>query len=228
MPDHLTFAPTADPRQLRATDGTLHEPPARWEFLPAGDPGLTRRVKAAGLVWVVAEKRGRKTFTRGLWADATTIAAARTALETERANPAYAKRLAAAARRRAAEQSDYIAEFRQDVRDFLAFAGPFTALADRLADAVTAHATPVGSGTVARTRRIPVGQRAAAAVIAWLRHQTTAYDSMTIAGVKGRRRDVRRQLAEASRRLLDGHRGTSPHADPCPLCAALSGGTSGR
>jgi Fe-S cluster biosynthesis and repair protein YggX len=46
---------------------------------------------------------------------------------------------------------------------------------------VTAHATPVGSGTVARTERIPLEQRAESAVIAWMRHQTTAYDSMKIA-----------------------------------------------
>ena len=53
-------------------------------------------------------------------------------------------------------------------------------LADRLARAVTDHATPVGSGTVARTKRIPVEQRAEAAVIAWMRHQTTGYDGMVI------------------------------------------------
>jgi hypothetical protein len=49
-------------------------------------------------------------------------------------------------------------------------------LANQMAWAVTDHATPVGSGTVARTKRIPVEQRAEAAVIAWMRHQTTGYD----------------------------------------------------
>ncbi|MEZ6128720.1 MAG: DUF2293 domain-containing protein [Planctomycetaceae bacterium] len=49
-----------------------------------------------------------------------------------------------------------------------------------MATAITAHATPVGSGTVARTQRIPVEQRAESAVIAWMRHQTTAYDHMKI------------------------------------------------
>jgi len=47
------------------------------------------------------------------------------------------------------------------------------ALEKRLAQAVTTHATPVGSGTVARSRRIGVEERAEAAVIAWMRHQTT-------------------------------------------------------
>jgi hypothetical protein len=51
---------------------------------------------------------------------------------------------------------------------------------------VTDHATPVGSGTVARTKRIPVEQRAEAAVIAWMRHQTTGYDGMVIPRIKGK------------------------------------------
>ena len=88
---------------------------------------------------------------------------------------------------------------------------------------MTAHATPVGSGTVARTERIPVTRRAEAAVIAWLRHHTTAYDHMTIARVKGRRREVRRALAERSRELLDVYRqGRARDLVRCPLRAALS------
>jgi hypothetical protein len=47
--------------------------------------------------------------------------------------------------------------------DFLAFHPMHANLADRLARAVTNQATPVGSGTVARTKRIPVEQRAEAA-----------------------------------------------------------------
>jgi hypothetical protein len=99
-------------------------------------------------------------------------------------------------------------------------------LAERLAEAVTIHATPVGSGTVARTQRIPVGERAAAAVIAWLRHQTTAYDSLVIPRVKGQRREVRRQLAEHSRRLLDRYRRGEVAAPACPLRRALEARTA--
>ncbi len=95
-------------------------------------------------------------------------------------------------------------------------------MAQRLADAVTAHATPVGSGTVARTKRIPVAQRAKAAVIAWMRHQTTAYDHMRIGRVRGKRRDVRRELAEISRIVLDAHRVNQAHpTETCPLCRAM-------
>src|SRR5690606_41738581 len=78
------------------------------------------------------------------------------------------------------------------------------------------------SGTVARTERIPVERRAEAALIAWLRHQTTGYDDMRIERVKGRRREVRRELAEMSRALLALHRGETTHAvEACPLCKAV-------
>jgi hypothetical protein len=81
----------------------------------------------------------------------------------------------------------------------------------------------VGSGTVARTERIPIERRAEAAVIAWMRHQTTAYDNLKIARVKGARREVRRELAEVSRAVLDLHRRDVPHAPAaCPLCTALA------
>jgi hypothetical protein len=75
---------------------------------------------------------------------------------------------------------------------------------------------------VARTERIPIQQRAESAVIAWMRHQTTAYDDMKIARVKGKRREVRRELAEVSRAVLDLHRRDGPaHGPSCPLCTAL-------
>ena len=41
---------------------------------------------------------------------------------------------------------------------------------------------------------IPIEQRAEAAVIAWLRHQTTAYDHMTIERVKGAEWHVARNV----------------------------------
>jgi hypothetical protein len=80
---------------------------------------------------------------------------------------------------------------------------------------------------VARTKRIGVDERAEAAVIAWLRHQTTAYDNLKVARVKGERRRVRRRLAEGSRALLDAHRPGGRHAAAgCALCRALEAGAS--
>lgn len=221
--ESLVVSPTSDPRRVRLPDGTLAAPPAGWDLLPPGDAGLTRRVKAAGPTWTVVEKRGNKRFSRGVWAPAAVIEAERARLEAERANPAWGRRREADAARRAREQAAYVHDFAAEVFRFLRFAPTFREQALELATAVTAHATPVGSGTVARTRRIPIERRAEAAVIAWMRHQTTAYDEMRIPRVKGARREVRRELAEVSRALLDLHRRDVPHpVAGCPLCRALA------
>lgn len=223
MSGSLVLAPTADPNVFVAPDGRRLSPPATWACLPPGDAGLTRRVKAAGPSWAVIEKKGRKAFSKGLWAPAEIIAAQRAVLEAERATETYAKKRAADTSRRERAQADYVVTFEQEVLAFLRFSPAWRAHAEKLARRVAAHATPVGSGTVARTQRIPVAERAEAAVIAWMRHQTTAYDAMKIERVAGRRREVRRELAQISRALLDLHRrdvGHAPHA--CSLCRALT------
>jgi len=179
-------------------------------------------VKAAGPSWTIVEKVGRKLFSHGVWAPAANVRAAREALEDERSDPAYARRLEQAARRRQEQQEEYVEDFRAAILRFLRFSVRYGAYARALADAVTEHATPVGSGTVARTKMIPLPRRAEAAVIAWMRHQTTAYDDMDIARVKGERRRVRASLAEISRAVLDLHRGDEVHAPmACPLCKAI-------
>ncbi len=196
--------------------------PDGWVFVPSGDPGLTRRLKAAGPCWqVVHNRRGRQEGI-GLCVPQATLERERRKLEDERADPAYERRLEAGRRARAAKQTRYEAEFLSAVRSFLAFAPRWRELGERLAAAVTAHAVPVGSGTVARTERIPLERRAEAAVIAWMRHQTTAYDHLTIARVKGARREVRRQLAARSRELLQRYRdGQDVDQETCPLATAL-------
>lgn len=221
MTQSLVCAPTKNPRQVRAPDGRVLDVPADWSCLPPGDAGLTRRVKAAGPTWAVVEKVGRKLFSKGVWAPTANITSAKTQLEAERATPQYAKKLEASRARREAEQVQYVEDFEGAVRRFLRFTPAFATLEQAVAQRVTAHATPVGSGTVARTERLPLERRAEAAVLAWMRHQTTAYDSMKVARVKGARREVRRQLAEISRAVLDLHRGRVPHPPaPCPLCSA--------
>jgi uncharacterized protein DUF2293 len=222
----LTLAPTADPRTFVAPDGTRVSPPEGWACLPPGDAGLTRRVKAAGPSWQVVENKGRKQFSRGLWAPQANIEAARAALEAERSTEAYAKKRVAEVARRERAHAAYAVSFEDEVRAFLRFAGRWASLGEEVARRVAAHATPVGSGTVARTQRIPIEERAEAAVIAWMRHQTTAYDRMNIARVAGRRREVRRELAQISRAVLELHRRDAPHAGSCPLCAAASPGPS--
>lgn len=213
-----------NPRTVRSERGQ-EKVPDDWDLLPPGDPALTRRVKAEGACWVVQEKKGRKVFGYGIYAPRERIERHRRELEQERAEPAYEKKLAAGRARREREQEAYVEDFRGAVLQFLKFAPCHQALAEQLATAVTAHATPVGSGTVARTERIPVEERAAAAVIAWLRHQTTTYDSMTIARVQGKRREVRRELAEQSRRLLARYRaGERIEPAQCLLTRALAAG----
>ena len=218
----LTFTPGPTPNTVRAPDGTVRTVPDGWTLLPPGDAALTRRVRAAGESWSVAEKRGRKTFSRGVWAPADTVARITAELEAERATDAYARRRAADTGRRERAQTEYVEEFWLAVRAVLSFHPDHAALADRLARAVADHATPVGSGTVARTKRIPVEQRAEAAVIAWLRHQTTGYDSMVIPRVKGKRREVRRMLARRSHELLARYRKGEAITPDCPLQKALS------
>jgi len=179
-------------------------------------------VKLAGPSWSVVEKRGRKTFSRGLWAPRATIESMRAALEAERSTDAYAKKRVADVARRERTQADYAVTFEAEVLRFLAFSPQWIDLARAMAKRVAAHATPVGSGTVARTKRIPVDERAEAAVIAWMRHQTTAYDRMAIPRVKGKRREVRRELARISRAVLDTHRRDVPHGiAACSLCTAI-------
>ena len=215
--------PGPKPGTVRLADGSVVRIPAGWVNLPPGDATLTRRVKAAGPSITVQEKKGRRAFSKGVWAAAEQIKEQRTKLEAERGTEAYAKRRASDVKRREKKQSEYVGTFDATVRAFLDFDPRYEALEAKLAAAVTAHATPVGSGTVARTQRIPVERRAESAVIAWLRHQTTAYDNMTIQRKKGRRRQVRRMLAEQSRRLLETYRrGRPADAATCPLQVALA------
>jgi hypothetical protein len=218
-----TFTPGPTRDTVQSTDGKVLTAPEGWVLLPPGDAALTRRVKTAGDHWVVQEKRGRKVFSRGVWAPAATIERIRAELAAERSTESFTKRREADARRRDKAQAEYVEDFFGAVVAFLAFHPSHAVLAERLARAVTEHATPVGSGTVARTKRIPVEQRAEAAVIAWLRHQTTGYDGMVIPRVKGERRAVRRMLAQRSKELLARYRRGEPMPDECPLKQALAG-----
>ena len=216
------FAIGPSPRTVHNSAGDVLDVPVDWELLPPGDAMLTRRVKAAGDFWVVQEKRGRKVFSRGIWAPAVTIARLRIECDSARSTEDYAKRKHADAKRRDKAQAEYVEDFEVAVLKSLAFHETYAAMARQMAKAITLHATPVGSGTVARTTRIPIEQRAESAVIAWMRHQTTGYDSMQIARVKGERREVRRMLAQRSKQLLNNYRAGVPIKADCPLQAALS------
>jgi hypothetical protein len=216
----LIFAPGPRSDTVRAPDGTILTPPQGWIFLKAGDAALTRRVKASGDHWCVKFKKGRKLFSKGVWAPQSTIDRIKKDLEAERATPAFARRAESSARRRKKEQIEYVDEFFNAVLDYLAFDPKYSALAEQVARAITDHATPVGSRTVARTERIPVAERAEAAVLAWMRHKTTDYDTMKMPRVPFGRRKTRKKLAQRSKKLLHQYRqGNAP--EDHPLEAAL-------
>ena len=217
----INFAPGPTPNTVRSPDGKVIAVPGNWILLPPGDAALTRRVKAADEHWIVSEKRGRKVFSRGVWASGETIDRIRHELEAERSTEGFAKRQAAAVRRREKDQAEYVEDFFTTVLRFLAFHPNHADLANSMAQAIAEHATPVGSGTVARTKRIPIEQRAEAAVIAWMRHQTTGYDGMIIPRVKGKRREIRRILAQRSKELLAQYRRCDTVGEACPLKQAL-------
>lgn len=214
--------PGTKPRTVVTETGEVLAVPGDWALLPPGDAALTRRVKAEGPYWQVQEKRGRKLFSRGVWAPEETIRTIRLGLEGERENPAYQKKLASDRARREKQQGVYVEDFKGAVVAFLNFHERYRGLEEAMAEAVTAHAVPVGSGTVARTRRIPLDERAEAAVIAWMRHQTTGYDTLRIPRIKGERRNVRRKLAKESVALLHGYR-RGDAIGACPLKKALMG-----
>lgn len=161
-------------------------------------------------------------FSRGVWAPGATIAQIEADLSRERADPAYQRKLDAGRARREREQRAYVEDFTRAVFEFLRFAPEHVELAQVMAESIAAQATPVGSGTVARTQRIPVERRAEAATIAWLRHNATEYDDMKIPRVKGMRREVRRMLAERCRATLQCYRrGEVIDVNRCAMRRAL-------
>nr|WP_320012407.1 DUF2293 domain-containing protein [uncultured Desulfobulbus sp.] len=202
-------------------EGKRVEIPSGWGFLPAGDAGLTRKITARKQFWRLQIKKGRRVMSKGIWAPQAIIDQAQAEVEAQRSSPEYQQRLAGQRRRREAKQEVYAQEFLDAVRGYLNFAPCYREVERVMAAAIANHAVPVGSGTVARTTRIPLEERASRAVIAWMRHQTTAYDGMSIARIKGERRRVRRMLALRSTELLKAYREGMPCGTECPLQGAL-------
>ena len=109
MSDTFTLGPT--PNTVRTADGKVLTLPDGWILLPPGDAALIRRAKAAGDHWVVAEKKGRKVFSRGIWTSVASIDRIRAELETERSTEAFSKKKEAVAKRREKVQAEYVEDF---------------------------------------------------------------------------------------------------------------------
>jgi len=218
----LEVRPFSKPRHVLDACGNILAVPVGWSLLPPGDAALSRRIKQGGPIWTMIEVKGRKRFSRGIWAPTDRIETLKAELLIERRDPSYQRKLDSGRKRRAAEQEVYAGDFRSAVLACLDFHPIHAEKAEVLSRLIADHAVPVGSGTVARTERIPIDQRAAAAIVAWMRHQTTGYDRMHIPPVKGKRREVRRVLAQHSVQLLKHYRqGRVIDEDSCPLAQAL-------
>ncbi len=143
------------PGFVLSLDGDLLEIPNAWALLPPGDAALSRRIKKDGPSWTVKEPKGRKLFSKGIWAPADRIEFLREQLVSEREDPSYQKKLDASRARSQREQEAYKIEFLNAVNQYLAFHPDVEDLGMDMATRITEHAIPVGSGTVARTKMIP-------------------------------------------------------------------------
>jgi hypothetical protein len=151
--------------------------PDGWEFLPAGDTFVTRRVKAAGVYWNAWRPRGRNRPHRrklGLFAPAAAIHRARA--DAEQSTARRARQREVNARHRDKVEEAYRVEFAAAVLAWLEFAPEHAALAEQIATATADRAVVVGSGRVGRTTLLPLGERAALAARATIRHRFTDYD----------------------------------------------------
>ncbi|HRX16379.1 MAG TPA: DUF2293 domain-containing protein [Spirochaetota bacterium] len=208
---------------LTDRDGNPAVIPGGWVFLPAGDAVVTRKTKAAGSFFVVRYRHGRKWFSKGIWADADIIEMAKKEVNQKRSTEDYKRRSEQVKKYRQKKEQQYAVQFEQEIAAFLNFASVYKSLQDQLSKTISEYVVPVGSGTVARTKMIPIEKRAESAVIAWLRHNITEYDNMAIPRQKGVRREIRRSLARASRDILEKYRKGEEIPEHCPLKRACRG-----
>lgn len=222
MQQNRIVKPGLSPQNVISDSGQILVIPPGWSLLPPGDGPLTRLVKAKGPTWLVQVKIGRRLISKGVWASAENIEAARQEISLKRSSPDYLAKRQKALQKKQQQEYEYHNEFVAAILDFLDFHERYRDVAAKLADIVATHSTPVGSGTVARTRRIPLEERAGRAVIAWMRHATTAYDTMRIPRIKGKRRQVRSALAAQSVVLLNSYRQGQDIPQLCSLEKALA------
>jgi len=218
----VTASPSPLHRFVWDKQGKKLDIPNGWDCLRPGDAAVTKTLKSLGATWTATRKKGRKTFSDGVWAATENIEEARRIVAEKRVAPGYAKKRATDIKRREKKQAEYERSFYASLIKWLCFHPRYQTEAERMSQLICEHAVPVGSGTVARTERIPIEDRAAAAAIAWMRHQTTGYESMSIPLVKGRRREVRRELAQQSKKILSTYRNGNDINANCPLARALS------
>lgn len=208
--------------RLKDKDGIIFLVPLGWENLPAGDASVTRKLKSLAPTWAVQEKKGKKIFSHGVWAATEYIQAAQALVALQRADPVNLNKLAQAKIRRDKNEAVFGEDFLQAIVQFLNFDPKYQSVMDKVAALIKEHAAPVGSGTVARSASVTIGDKASLAVMAWMRHQISHYDSIPVARVKGARRLLRRKIAQQSQCILAKYRnGSDIDVNACPLYKAL-------
>lgn len=217
------FLITKSDSRLRDEAGNTFTVPCGWDNLPAGDASITRKLKSLGPTWTVQEKKGRKTFSHGVWAAKEQIAEAKALVDAQRNDPKHQRKLAQAQARRHTKEAVFGEDFVAAIIHFLKFDERYQSAAEKLATLVKEHAVPVGSGTVARSASVTLEDKAAMAVMAWMRHKTSAYDSLSVPRIKGARRELRRKIARQSEGILNKYRrGDKIDISTCPLYRALT------
>ena len=175
--------PTAEHLEVYDTKSGLWHPergeltqPDGWGFLPAGDAFVTRRVKAAGVYWVLFRPKGRREHRRqlGLLAPADAIASAR--IEADTTASRRDRERVASTRQRDKNEARYRAEFTDAVMRWLNFSSEHAAIASEIARGAADRAAVVGSGRVGRTKTVTLEDRAALAARAFIRHRYTDYE----------------------------------------------------
>ena len=116
-----TFLITPSDDRLKDKTGKVFNIPTDWVNLPAGDASITRKLKSLGPTWSVQEKKGRKTFSHGVWAAKEQIQQAKALVEAQRADPKHQKKLAQAKVRREAKEEVFADDFQQAIISFLNF-----------------------------------------------------------------------------------------------------------
>lgn len=146
----------------------------------AGDAFVTRRVKAAGIYWVLFRPKGRREHRRqlGLLAPAEAIASAQ--VEAEATASRRDRGRAAGTRQRDKNEARYRAEFEDAVMQWLNFSSEHAAMAREIAHGAVDRAAVVGSGRVGRTKTVTLEDRAALAARVFIRHRYTDYEDQLL------------------------------------------------
>ncbi|QZT38099.1 DUF2293 domain-containing protein [Halosquirtibacter xylanolyticus] len=195
--------------------------PPQWVFLPAGDAGVTRAITKHKNYIRVKVLRGRRAISKGIWAPEALILEAKQRMEAMRSSESYQKQNLQRGIRRDQKQEVFKGALESAIKDKLSFHLCYKELEFKLAKAIADHSAPIGSGTVARSSRLTMEQKAERAINGWVRHHLTPYDQLKIARVKGARSMARKIMIEKGNEVLDIYRIGQERPSPCPIQKSL-------